>query len=345
MADTVPFALDEELYTKLQFSPENHTISRTTTFQTRAQKTYLPGAPQILLPNSDQEVRARSRQQINSHLQSELVSPELNDFSPYLWLVATQNSSHISPLTYQIVRGRNIIVTEKPDLHLTWIYDRVFLKPIPKVLLSHAFWECYLTRHDHAHKDEIPSTFEPQIRAIEAAKGYLRSYSHLIRHRSDYDIARKMGLVPRRISYAQLIKFLQRFHDIPDKDVSPRYHFGELRLGRLNFWFWIILRRWSFQKAHGDYASYFGRFYGPFLFAFSVLSVLLSAMQVLLQARTSGSSLAVTVAHGFSIFAMIIVAVVVTAFIFMFLSLVLREVVFACTDLRKKAKARRATQC
>lgn len=338
MTAVVPFTISEELYTKLHISSDATTLYRKKCSKTQNPKTHLPGAPQISVPCSRNEVRVQD--QINTYLRNELISSALNDFSPYLWLIATQNSSHISSLTHQIVRGRNIVITERPDLHLTWIYDRVYLKPIPKVLLSHAFWKCFLNEDDECSPAPIAKK-----EAAEAAKGYLRSYSHLIRHRSDFVIASEKGLIPRNTSYSRLIKFLQNFEQMPDSEVSPRYLFGELRVGRLNFWFKIIFRRMAFQKIHGDYASYFARFYGPFLFAFSVLSVLLSAMQVLLQARSLGSSAAVTIIHRFSVFAMILVAIVVIAFIAMLLMLVLRELVFACADLRRKRKAKSATPC
>jgi hypothetical protein len=42
------------------------------------------------------------------------------------------------------MKRREIVVTEDPRLHLVWIYDRVFIKPLPKYLLSHDFWQIYL---------------------------------------------------------------------------------------------------------------------------------------------------------------------------------------------------------
>jgi len=337
MAAVVPFSLSEELYKKLHAGPGDATLSRPQSPNTQKHKDCFPGIPRIPLPNEGN--RSRVQDEIRTHLQNELITSELNKFSPYLWLVATQDSSHISSLTHQIVRGRNIIITEKPDLHLTWVYDRVYLKPIPKVLLSYTFWTMYLLDNDSSSP-----TSSARTEVVEAAKGYLRSYSYLIRHRSDFQIARDKGLIPQYTRYAELIRFLQRFEITPDSDVSPRYHFGELRVGRLNFWFKIIFRRFAFQKIHADYTTYFARFYGPFLFAFSVLSIVLSAMQVLLQAKTSGPSLAGTVVHRFSISAMIFVAVVVAAFTAMFTLLVMREIIFACADLRRK-KVKKASQC
>jgi hypothetical protein len=35
-------------------------------------------------------------------------------------------------------------VAEDPRLHLVGVYDRVFVKPLPKYLLSYDFWQIYL---------------------------------------------------------------------------------------------------------------------------------------------------------------------------------------------------------
>lgn len=40
---------------------------------------------------------------------------------------------------------REIIVTEGPRLHLVWIYDRVFIKPLPRYLLSYTFWSEHIS--------------------------------------------------------------------------------------------------------------------------------------------------------------------------------------------------------
>ena len=48
------------------------------------------------------------------------------------------------PLHYQIVLQREITICKKMDMHLTWGNGRIFLKPIPRFLLSPAIWETHL---------------------------------------------------------------------------------------------------------------------------------------------------------------------------------------------------------
>lgn len=43
------------------------------------------------------------------------------------------------------LRGRSIVVTGNPELHLVWYYDRVFIKAIPEYILSATFWQHYLS--------------------------------------------------------------------------------------------------------------------------------------------------------------------------------------------------------
>lgn len=82
---------------------------------------------------------------IPAFVTKELLTPLLDRMSPYLWLAATQSSAHVSPLHEQLVRGRSVVASENPELHLVWVEDRVFVKPMPPWLMSWAFWKAYLT--------------------------------------------------------------------------------------------------------------------------------------------------------------------------------------------------------
>ncbi|PLB55731.1 hypothetical protein P170DRAFT_48916 [Aspergillus steynii IBT 23096] len=333
-----PFPAQSELCQTLCLSSDSGSIQRspkpTSSQSTTATdvKSYLPNLPRVALHDP----------MIGDFLESDLVTPTLDKLAPHLWLVAKQDSSHISTLTHQIVRGRQIIVSEDPGLHLVWIEDRVFVKPVPKYLLSHAFWKYYLTSND----SPIP---QPQrTHLTKAALGFLRSYSHLIRHKSDHRLAvdDKHLLVPAKIPFSDFTRFIVAFEHVPDSDVSPRYAYGELRLSRLNFWTKIFLRRFTYQKVHGQYAAYFARFYAPILFAFGVFSVMLSAMQVALavqQLITSGPSWQdfARVSRGFSIFAIFVVVLVIIGLAGVAIALSSREIVFALRDLYRRHSARK----
>ncbi|KAL6696426.1 hypothetical protein J3F84DRAFT_407324 [Trichoderma pleuroticola] len=332
--DHPPFSADNELCKVLRATADGNTrvISR---INNPAQKDYLPGEPRIQLCNAT----------IGAHLEEELATRELNQLSPYLWLVAKQDSSHISSLTHQRVRGREIIVTEKPGLHLVWYNDRVFIKPLPKYLLSHAFWDFYLI----SPHSPLPKPLQNELR--EAALGFLRSYSYLVQRRSDFDLAMDEShrLLPKSIKYADFVRLIRSLESVEDRMVSPRYNYGELRLSRLNFWIKILLFRFTYHKAEGQYGLYFARFYGPILFAFGVFSVLLSAMQVVLAVMPLTDDLGASwldfakVSRGFSILILVVVAIVAFFLLVAFMSLASREIIYALRDLYHKGGSRRHT--
>ncbi|EER24535.1 hypothetical protein D8B26_005133 [Coccidioides posadasii str. Silveira] len=274
MADP-PFSKEDELYRKLSVSWNPPSIHRQpiSGAGVALTKDWLPGQPRIRLQDA----------KLALYLESELITKDLDKLAPNLWLVATPDSSDISSLTHQIVRGRQITVTEKPELHLVWSYDRVFIKPIPKYLLSHAFWEFYL----NGARPPIPG--RPNTKITSAALGFLRSYFYLIQHRSDFAIATNNDhrLIPKHISYAQFSCFIRAFgrDRIGDDVVSPRYAYGELGLTRLNLSSKVFLQRFTYHKVHGQYGARLAQFYGPVLFMIGIFSLVLSALEVALSVQ------------------------------------------------------------
>ncbi|CAD6441287.1 6ffb112b-b6d0-424b-b9ed-5ceac955cd36-CDS [Sclerotinia trifoliorum] len=325
MAQLVPFTKLEELCNDLDI------VDGQIQQHKNSNEVYLPGHPRIQL---------HDLHGIKECLQTELMTTDLNKLAPYLWLVAKQDSQHISSLTEQIVRGRNIILTENPGLHLLWFDNRVFIKPIPKYLLSHAFWDYYLMPTN-------PPRIQEPVRKelIQAAYGMLRSFAILIKHESDFALAtrKENQLIPDNISYASFINFIDRFQ-ITDNQVSPRYQYGELRLMRLNFWSRIFLLRFNYHKVEWAYGAYFARYYGPILFIFGVFSLLLSAMQVVFNVLAiqglpdpgSGSwwTFAV-VSRDFSIFTLVVVAAITAFLLATFIALFARELIYALYHLHR----------
>ena len=146
-----------------------------------------------------------------------------------------------SPLHHQAARLRTITVAENPPLHLIWSYDRIFVKPIPRYLLSHAFWQ-------YAQSNE---------KLYQAAAGFLRTYSYLIRYETDFRLATNdaLGLIPsddveHLITFERFAKFIAPFALLEDLSVNPRYHYGELRLTRLNMLAKLFLKKLTFHQPH-----------------------------------------------------------------------------------------------
>jgi hypothetical protein len=230
----------------------------------------LPGQPSILL--NDLSLTRQC-------LEDDLWAQDLESIAPHLWIMTTLSSANVNPLHHQRVKGREIVVTEDPRLHLVWIHDRIFVKPIPRYLLSHAFWETHLDQ-------KLGSLGDGQSSLRAAATGFLRTYRYLIRHESDFHIAQQdhLRLVPSDVDWPSFCRFAGDLRHIKDAAVSRRYYFGELRLTRLNFYAPLLLRKFHFEQVHGQYGDYFARLYGPILFVFAVVSTALNSMQVALAA-------------------------------------------------------------
>lgn len=281
-------------------------------------KTHLPGCPQLQLDSQDIEV----------YFRQEIATEELDAFEPRLWLVAKQDSAHISSLTEQIVRGRNVVITEKPRLHLVWAFDRVFIKPLPKYLLSWAFWQHYLVSQSSPIQEPVRS----EIR--RAALGFLRSYAYLVQHKSDMKIAHEKGLIPDAISFSSFACFTAAF-EIHDDEVSPRFRYGELRLTRLNIWFKVFFIKLNYSKLEWQYSSYIARYYAPMLFVFAVASLLLASMQVLLAVQALDKEAFTKTAlsyRQFSLFTVYFITSIIAFLVLLILGLLSREMIFALND-------------
>lgn len=291
----------------------------------------LPGYPRLRL--------SENRTAILKFLERDLVSHDLERIAPRLWWMSKQDSANISPLHRQRVKSRDIVVTEDPKLHLVWINNRIFLKPLPEYLLNYDFWAEYLSpcpnprltntqpgapliRQDSTRVNSFPRTAESaQAELIRAsALGYIRTYFYLIKHQSDFRIAKEpaLCLVPPDITWNTFSRFSALFDKtIPDCVVSRRYCYGEIRLTRLNFYARFLLGRSHFVRIGppAQYAAYFARFYAPLLFLFGFMSVVLSAMQVEIAVESLEAGLSPwwafhRVSRGFSVFALLGTAVV-----------------------------------
>ncbi|KAF3028324.1 hypothetical protein E8E12_000469 [Didymella heteroderae] len=259
-----PFLAQHQFNTDLDDAPVSQNPSQ-----------YLPGYPRILLYD---------RPRLTQFLEKEFCSEDLERISDRLWCMSRQDSANISPLHRQRVKRRSIVVTEEPKLHLVWIDDRIFVKPLPRYLTSHVFWRDYLG-------DGAGATARGRLVPIrKAALGYFRTYFNLIQSESDFRIAQEasLQLVPADMTWEQFCNLTARLVTIADDQVSGRYAYGEIRLSRLNFYAPLFLRKWHFQRVEYQYKEYFALFYAPILFAAGVSSILLSGFQVAVAVQQTG---------------------------------------------------------
>ncbi|EKG15401.1 hypothetical protein MPH_07452 [Macrophomina phaseolina MS6] len=227
---------------------------------------HLPGYPDLALDNAEP---------LSVFLTEELECANLDTIADRLWLMSTQSSGNISPLHRQRVKDREIIITEEPKLHLLWFYNKVYIKPLPRYLLSHSFWRDYLLNQTQ------PLGVKHMV-ILSSALGFFRSYAHLVRYESDLRIAqdKALALVPDWVTWDQWCLLRAHVLTVRDDQVSDRFLFGEIRLTRLNFYCKFLLRKAYYHRTHRQYGDYFASFYPPLLFLFGVVSIMLASMQL-----------------------------------------------------------------
>ncbi|GAP90921.1 putative subtilisin-like serine protease [Rosellinia necatrix] len=232
----------------------------------RAPRQTLPGQPQVALDNN------ANLTQVKAFLTKEFSTRGLERILFPLLTIPSHKSIH--PFTYQVVRGLDIIITEEPRLHLVWGYGQIFIKPIPRYLLSHAFWMHYLA------PTNSPLSDDGRQRIRQYALGFMRTYYYLIQHESDFRLAQdeKLRLVPEGIQWEDFYDFILGFANIPNTETIPnRFHYSQVSLFRLNIWYYVhhpfaykgfqsVERKWSYRAQF-------------FLFAFATASVITGAMQ------------------------------------------------------------------
>ena len=281
--------------------------------------------PSIALPSQPQ-LSLVSSSSLTDFLIRDICTTKLNQLAPHLWLCSALSHTNIPPLHNHAVHGRTIIPTEDPALHLVWVTGRIFIKPLPAYLLSHAFWTSYLLHDVDMYPEKKLMT--------QAALGLLRSYYYSIRHESDFRIAQQshLNLVPANISWKQWCDFSISFDTIDNSEVAPRYHYGKVQLSRLHWLVRIYLRELNYYYIDGGYGESFTRYYGPLLFVFGVLSVLLSAMQVGMaveQLQSRDWTAFWSVCRWFSVLSLLVLAVVSLFLLLLFLVKSLDELMWA----------------
>jgi len=182
---------------------------------------------------------------VEAYLEGQFRTEILDEIYDHLWRVTTSSHEHIDALHEHGTKRREILVTEDPGMHLVWYSGLVFIKPIPEVLLSKDFWATYLPSQKIAQKSMTP-----------AIVGFLRTYALLIDSKSDFVVAQRENLIPAEIAYHDFQPFIDQFRNVPDECVADRYHYGQMRLTRLN-WAVRLLQPASAKSRFSWYCKYY----------------------------------------------------------------------------------------
>ncbi|KAH8896533.1 hypothetical protein GQ53DRAFT_680186 [Thozetella sp. PMI_491] len=243
-------------------------------------KSYLPGQPRIRLDPSG--AADPNQAELLNYLNKSLLTKELDGILPFMKYVFVQTPSyrHIMPLHHQKAHARDVVVNELPGLHLVWYYDRIFIKPIPAYFYSQAFWDFLGETAPEAYK---------------AAVGFMRSYYYLIQYEIDFEQACKESLIPKKPddkhpTYEEYCEFIAPFKDVDDEFVCRRYHYGELRLTRINKAATLAKGHLAYFHIYPQWGSVLTHILAPVITVFAVSSVVLNSMQVALQAQQTDTT-------------------------------------------------------
>lgn len=193
----------------------------------------------------------------------------------------------------QKLKCREIVITERIDLHMVYHWNQLYVKPLPVWLLKPAVWKDHL-----CNSDEFP-----------AAIGFLLSYMHLIRYESDYRIAKEKLLLPEGLSWKTWVKLANELRN-NRATTHERFQYGMLSLGRLN----LICRCAKFRPINGylpflniNFAEFLQHNFSYLLTVFVYMTMVLSAMQVgLATDQLHDQEVFQQIATGFAIFSIVL---------------------------------------
>jgi uncharacterized membrane protein len=246
-----------------------------------------------------------------SWIQHDLDVFRLNQIHKHLWMAGLPQICR--GLHEQVMIGREIVITERADLHLVWHDNIIFIKPLPDYLLNYEVWESALCLDSGLFQD---------------AKGFLLSYIWLICHKSDWKLAQDKDLFSKDISWERWIDFsravLTNINHGSLQDVNPRYLYGELRLRRLDLIYRFCSKTWKlttlirgYHYGYHQYSTFVQRNFAWVLTAIIYITIVLTAMQVGLATTQLKDNRAFNrSAYGFTVFSILaplIVLVIVAA--------------------------------
>ncbi|TID17332.1 hypothetical protein E6O75_ATG08078 [Venturia nashicola] len=258
-------------------SSSNGTVEATTSGSTYAApklpEAVLESLPTIRHDTNELKTVLQVGDDIQGFITIDLDLERLNRIHNKMWTCGRPMNAR--GLHRQLLENRVIVKTEQADLHLLFYDTTLLIKPLPSYLLCPLAWETYLNHDEKLHK---------------LAAGFLLSYIWLLRSPLDFQIAIKQNLIPHPLKWPQWKLLVSQFLTSIDPDtlhqVNERYHFGELRLGRINTIYRTTphLAQGHFVRGYlynyNRYVVFFKRNVAWVVVVFVWFSLVLSAMQV-----------------------------------------------------------------
>jgi hypothetical protein len=248
---------------------------------------------------------------------AEYSQQKLNDIHSHLWSASSKDN--ISPLHHQKVLRREVVLSERSDLHLVWFDHIIYIQPLPISFLNHNF---------------INTVVLPDANLYGNVLGFLYSYMMLIQYASDLSLAHELGLISEKVEWKPWRNFRAAFlgnlssSRIPRTLMNKRFEYGELRLARLNYIYRLSFRGLKYFTTHREYTTYFREYTAAGITLFAFVAVALTAMQVVVGMNGVSQALIET-SYRFSIVVLFVVAIFSAAVSLMFAILFLVNAVLA----------------
>lgn len=271
-------------------------------------------------------------------IEKELDLQRLANIHDWLWFAGLPRLPH--PLHHQLFIGREIVITERLDMHLVWTTGRLFLKPIPRYLLTPSFWTENLDcaprcncANNEGSASHIAASFCQSQALRRRALGFLFSYAALISHRSDFQTAQANQLLPLEVQWLDWRIFVEELDlEHIHSQIDPRFYHGELRLSRLNILYAILWTPFrGYVPLWNQYRPFIRDNFAWLAGATVYIAIVLTAMQVGLSTEfLAHSSSFQAASYGFTVFSilgpLVIAALVIIVFCCVFLANVVRAV-------------------
>jgi len=247
---------------------------------------------------------------------AEYSQQKLNDIHSHLWSAGSKDN--ISALHHQKVLCREVVLSERSDLHLVWFDRIIYIQPLPISFLSHKFIEIVVL---------------PDANLYGNVLGFLYSYMMLIQHASDLSLAHELGLISKKVKWKPWRNFRAVFLNnisssrIPITLMNKRFEYGELRLARLNYIYRFSFHGVKYFTTHREYTTYFRGYTAAGITLFAFVTVALTAMQVVV--GMSGVSQAlIETSYRFSIVVLFVVAIFSAVVSLIFIILAIKNAFF-----------------
>lgn len=215
--------------------------------------------------------------------------------------------------------GRKLVITERMDMHLVLenASKRIYIKPVPEILLIPQFWTDYLSCPQNCPCPMTTPTINmgklhqqlprcPQRKLRMTALGLLYSYAALISYESDFHIAKNAHLLPSSVDWTQWQSLVyQLVTDSIYTRIHPRFLYGELLVVQLDLALMFTGRRLipGFAGRWNQYSSLVQNNIAAIVTVAVFTGLILSAMQVgLASSRLASNGSFQAASYGFAVF-------------------------------------------